>query len=229
MIRPLLLSVLVYLIWTALYLQRKRIKKFFILKKEPPLRKNPVLWNEDEIMGKTKTQIGQFEPNNDTQGQFEKPIEKAVIFAPSNEKTRSPVVENSELNTVFSDSPEPMELDVELEFSEEELLEEEELICFWGDEKPQSSAGIQFDDMIQMVQAIQQSKPLEAVEQKAVNTLLQIDQTELFEQVISQIEGGKQRVIAMLDKYKLDAFEENLFQADTPGSDFQQFEITDFL
>jgi hypothetical protein len=229
MIRPLVLSVLIYLIWTALYLQRKRIRKFFFLKKKIPSEKNPTLWNEDEIMGKTKTQTGQFDPNNDMQGQFKKPIEKAAIFAPSNEKSKSPVVENSELDTVFSDSPEPIELDVELEFRQEELLEEEELICFWGDEKPQSSAGIQFDDMIQMVQAIQKNKPSEAVEQRAVNTLLQMDQTELFQQVISQIEGGKQRVVAMLDKYKVDAFEENPFQADTPSSDFQQFEITDFL
>ena len=142
-----LISVLLYLLWVLLYLQRKRIKKFIFHESTLPPNISPVDMNDDDIMGKTKTQMYQVETNvvsnDDLPAELEKTIERPISFTASNENKRSAVVDTSELDLVFSDSPEPMDLDVEMEFSEEELLEEEDLICFMDNETLEpATAGI---------------------------------------------------------------------------------------
>ncbi|MEI7503641.1 MAG: hypothetical protein WCJ61_10195, partial [Paludibacter sp.] len=147
---------ILYLVWVLIYLQRHRIKKFFYPKaKLPPIP--PIYLDVDDVMGKTKTQLSQVTTNDDTLGQFEKPIENAITFAASKEDTRSAMVENHELDSVFSDSPEPMDLDIECEYEETELLEEEDLNCFVEDETFEPARGIQYDEMENLVQVIQQT------------------------------------------------------------------------
>jgi hypothetical protein len=232
MINLLLISILLYLVWVLLYLQRKRIKKFFYPKvKLPPNIASIYSYDDDddEIMGKTKTQLSQVTTNDDALSQIEKPIENATTFAASNENTRSPVVDNSELDSVFSDSPESMDLDIESEYNEEELLEEEDLDCFVDDETTAPATGIPYDEMENLIQVLQQSGSSQKAELSAVNTIQQMDQTELFQLMVSQIAGGKERVAEMLNKYNANSIETNAMNAESNTDDFQQFEINNFL
>jgi hypothetical protein len=229
MINLLLISILLYLVWVLLYLQRKRIKKFFYPKVKLPPNIAPIYDDDDDIMGKTKTQLSQVTTNEDSLSQIEKPIENAITFAASNENTRSPVVDNSELDTVFSDTPEPMDLDIEVEYNEVELLEEEDLNCFVDDESIEPATGIQYDEMENLIQVMQQSRSSQEAELTAVNTIQQMEQTELFQLMVSQIAGGKERVAEMLDKYNANSIETNAMSAESHDAEFQQFKINNFL
>ena len=228
MIKILIISTILYFIWVLFYLQRHRIKKFFYPKAKLPSIP-PIYLDDDDVMGKTKTQLSQVATNDDTLSQIEKPIENAVTFAASKEDTRSPMVENHELDSVFSDSPEPMDLDIECEYEEAELLVEEDLNCFVGDETFEPAKGIQYDEMENLVQVIQQTSISQEAELIAVNTIQQMDQTELFQSMVAQIDGGKERVAEMLDKYKVDSSKINSVNKESSNSDFEKFEINNFL
>jgi hypothetical protein len=130
---------------------------------------------------------------------------------------------------VFSDSPEFMDLDIEFEYDEEELLEEEDLNCFVDDEATQPATGIPYDEMENLIQVMQKSGSLQEAELNAVNTIQQMGQTELFQLMVSQIAGGKERVAEMLNKYNPNAIEANAMTVESHDADFQQFEITNFL
>ena len=228
MIKLLMISTILYLVWVLLYLQRHRIKRFFNPKANLPTIP-PIVPMDDDVMGKTKTQMSQVATNDDSLRQIEKPVEIATTFAMSNEISRSARIDDSELDSAFSDSPEPMDLDIECEYEEAELLEEEDLNCFVGDETIEPARGIQYDEMENLIQVIQQNSISQEVELIAVNTIQQMDQTELFQLMVSQIEGGKERVTEMLNKYNLNALETNSINAENIHTDFEKFEITNFI
>ena len=229
MIKLLIISVILYLIWVLLYLQRHRIRKFLFHRTNLPPNNTPDSLNEDDIMGKTKTQLSHCMTNDDSLRQIEKPIEIVPTFALSNEISKSARIDDSELDSAFSDSPEPMDLDIECEYEENELLEEEYLNCFVGDETIEPARGIQYDEMENVIQVMQQTSISQEAELIAVNTIQQMDQTELFQLMVSQIEGGKERVTEMLNKYNLNALETNSINAENTHSDFEKFEINNFL
>jgi len=122
-----------------------------------------------------------------------------------------------------------LELDLELEYEDSKLTEEEALICFVGDDGMKPATGIQYDEMENLIQVMQRSSVSPDVEQNAVDAWLQLNQTELFQQLIAQIEDGKQRVSDMLDKYHINAIDMNPANTENRDNDFQQFEINDFL
>jgi hypothetical protein len=224
-----MISTILYLVWVLLYLQRHRIKRFFYPKADLPI-KPPIYLNDDDVMGKTKTLLSQVATNDDSLRQIEKPVEIVPTFAVSNEISRWARIDDSELDSAFSDSPEPMDLDIEAEYEELELLEEEDDInCFVDDELSERATGIRYDEMENLVQVMQQSKASPAAELSAVNTIQQMDQTELFQLLVSQIEGGKERVTEMLNKYNLDPSETDLMNAEYRNADFEKFEINNFL
>ncbi|MDD5053182.1 MAG: hypothetical protein PHO27_10665 [Sulfuricurvum sp.] len=224
-----LISILLYLIWVLLYLQHQRIKKLFYPKVKLPPNITPIFADDDDIMGKTKTQLSHVVTNDDSLRQIEKPIDNATTFAESNGNTRSPVVENSELDSVFSDSPESMDLDIESEYNEDDLLEEEDLNCFVEDEITGPATGIQYDEMENLVQVMKQSGSSQEAELIAMKTFQQMEQTELFHLMVSQISGGKERVTEMLNKYNINSNETNAMNPESHDGDFQQFEINNFI
>ena len=223
-----MISTILYLFWVQLYLQRHRIKRFFYPKANLPTIP-PIVPMDDDVMGKTKTQLSQVATNDDSLRHIEKPVEIATTFAMSNEISRSARIEDSELDSAFSDSPEPMDLDIECEYEEDELLEEEYLNCFVGDETIEPARGIQYDEMENLVQVIQKTSISQVSELIAVNTIHQMDQTELFQLMVSQIEGGKERVAEMLNKYNLIPLEMNSMTAENTHAGFEKFEINNYL
>jgi hypothetical protein len=180
-------------------------------------------------MGKTKMLLSHIATNDDSLSQIEKPVEITITFEASNEISRSARIDDSELDCAFSNSPEPMDLDIECEYEEVELLEEEDLNCFIDDELTEPATGIQYDEMENLIQVMQQTSISQEAELIAVNTIQQMNQTELFQLMVSQIEGGKERVTEMMNKYNLDALEIKPVIAESGNHDFEKFEINNFL
>jgi len=229
MINLLIISVLLYLAWVLIYLQRNRIRKFLF----PKRKLLPIILTieptDDDVMGKTKTQLSHVATNEGSLGQIEKPVEIVPTFAAFNDTLKSARMDDNELDCAFSDSPEPMDLDIECEYNEAESLEEEDLSCFVEDEATEPASGIQFDEMENLIQVMQQSKTSQEAELNAVNTIKELNQTELFKLMVAQINGGKERVTEMLNKYNADSSETNAMIAESHNSDFQQFEINNFI
>lgn len=229
MIKLLIISVILYLIWVFIYLHRHRIRKFLLPRTKLPTANTPVFLNEDDVMGKTKTFMSQIATNDDSLRQIEKPIEIDTTFALSNEISKSVMMADCELDSAFSDSPEPMDLDIECEYEDVDLLEEEDLNCFVGDENFEPAKGIQYDEMENLIQSIQQDSISQEAELIAVNTIQQMDQTELFQFMVSQIDGGKERVTEMLNKYNANSLGAKPMIDESDNNDFKKFEINTFL
>jgi len=228
MIKLLMISSILYLVWVLLYLRRTRIKRFFYPKVDLPI-KPPIYLNDDDVMGKTKMLLSHIATNDDSLRQIEKPVEMATTFAASNEMSKSAMLKNSELDSAFSNSPEPMDLDIECEYEEDELLEEEDLNCFIDNELTEPATGVRYDEMENLIQVMQQTGISQEAELIAVNTIQQMNQTELFQLMVSQIEGGKERVTEMLNKYNPDALETKQVIAESGNNDFEKFKINNFL
>ena len=228
MIKLLIISSILYLVWVLLYLRRTRIKRFFYPKADLPINP-PIYLNDDDVMGKTKILLSHIATNDDSLRQIEKPVEIAITFEASNEISKSAMLKDSELDSAFSNSPEPMDLDIECEHEEVELLEEEDLNCFIDNELTESATGIRYDEMENLIQVMQQTGISQEAELIAVNTIQQMNQTELFQLMVSQIEGGKERVTEMMNKYNSDALETIPIFAETRNADFEKFEINNFL
>jgi len=230
MINLLIISALLYLVWVLIYLQRNRIRKFLFPTTKLPLASTPVEPTDDDVMGKTKTQLRLVATNDDSLRQIEKPVEIVPTFAMSNEILKSARMDDSELYSAFSDSPEPMDLDIEAEYEEVELLEEvEDLDCFVNDELTEPATGIEYDEMENLIQVMQQSGSSQERELTVVNTIQELNQTELFQQMVAQIDGGKERVTEMLNKYSSDSFETKPMITESGNVDFEKFEINNFL
>jgi len=228
MIKLLIISSILYLVWVLLYLRRTRIKRFFYPKANLPI-KPPIYLNDDDVMGKTKILLSHIATNDVSLRQIEKSVEIAITFEASNEISKSAMLKDSELDSAFSNSPEPMDLDIECEYEEVELQEEEDLNCFIDDELTEPATGIQYDEMENLIQVMQQTSISQEAELIAVNTIQQMNQTELFQLMVSQIEGGKERVTEMMNKYNPDALEIKPVIAESGNHDFEKFEINNFL
>jgi len=226
----LIISALLYLVWVLLYLKRAQIRKFLFPKRKLPPTIKPVDPMNEDVMGKTKTQLSHVATNDDSLRQIEKPVEIVPTFATSNEMVKSARIDDCELDSAFSDSPELMDLDIEAEYADVELLEEvEDLDCFVDDDISEPATGIEYDEMENLIQVMQQSGSSPEAELNAVNTIQQIEQTELFQLMVTQIVGGKERVTEMLNKYNPDAPGTDSMNAESGNADFEKFEINNFL
>lgn len=119
-----------------------------------------------------------------------------------------------------------VEFDMEYEDDvENEEPEEEEIICFM-DEELQSAQGISFEEMAQAVQVVHTANVVEEEERKAVQTFSVMEQTNLYDTVIEQINGGRLRVAEMLKKY------DYVFiapPAETTHEDLSTFDMNDYM
>lgn len=107
--------------------------------------------------------------------------------------------------TVPENYAEPMQVDFEMEYDDDEELSidlELEEIALLNNEDVKSAQGLSFEEMSQVVEVIQQKETTEEIERKAAQTISLMQQTTLFDIMIEQLDGGRQRVAEMLGKYK---------------------------
>lgn len=182
------------------------------------------------------------EPLTATSLKSDNQAEKPDIFAALNEVKQSAEVPPEELDEAFSDTPpdednEPMDIDYPLEYettdeNEDEPEDEEETEEVEGTTQAVLASGVQFDDLgnaVRTVNRMNEATPEQ--KQKAGDTLLEIRQTDMFEQVISGKPDAK-RIVTDLMAESLSAFYERKDkEAGTTGSGKKapdNFNIRDF-
>jgi len=240
--------VVLYALFVGIYLLRlkasKRRKKNIVGEggsiQEAGLLKSDIVGKSRFDLNAAKPLTAKSEPLAASSPKTENPTENPDTFVPPNEVKLSAEVPQEELDKAFSDTPpdeddEPMEIDYSLEYertdeNEDEPEDEEEEVE--GTAQAALASGVQFDDLGNMVRTI--SKTNEATpeqKQKAGNTLLEIRQTDMFEQVVSGKPDAK-KIVSDLMAESLSAFYElKDKEAGTTGSGKKApdtFNIKDF-
>ncbi|MDH6355847.1 hypothetical protein M2132_002197 [Dysgonomonas sp. PH5-45] len=180
------------------------------------------------------------EPHTATSPKSENQVENPDTFAPSNEIKRSAEVPPEELDEAFSDTPpdednEPMDIDYPLEYEQTDVNEnepEDEEEEVEGTAQAALASGVQFDDLGNMVRTVnRKDEATDEQKKKAGNTLLEIRQTDMFEQVVSGKPDAK-RIVTDLMAESLSAFYERKDkEAGTTGNGKKapdSFNIRDF-
>lgn len=169
-----------------------------------------------DIVGKSKFQLSHSQPEAATSPEDENPTKKASIFAPSNEIKPSAQLPPEELDEAFSDTPsdennEPMDIYYPLEYETDEEVnnepdEEEETEEVEGMAQAAYASGVPFEDLGNAVITVSQiEKATQAEKTMAGATLLEMRQTDLFEQLVSGSPDRRETVSILMDE-RLAAF-----------------------
>lgn len=146
----------------------------------------------DDIVGKSKFNLSHSQPEATTTSKSDKTTENPDIFVPANVKQAAAEVPPEEMDEAFSETPpdeenEPMDIDVSLEYEdnepEEPEPEEEEVE---GAAQAALASGVRFEDLGNAVRAVTQKEATTRKQkEEAGRTLLEIRQTDMFEQLVS--------------------------------------------
>ena len=239
--------VVLYALFVAIYLLRLKIgkrRRKNIIDEGSTIQETGRL--KSDIVGKSRFDLSaakplaaKSEPLAASSPKTENPTENQDTFVPSNEVKSSPEVPQEELDEAFSDTPpdednEPMDIDYSLEYeadeNEDEPEDEDEEVE--GTAQTALASGVQFDDLGNMVRTVnRKDEATPEQKKKAGDTLLEIRQTDLFEQVVSGKPDAK-RIVTDLMAESLSAFYERKDkEAGTTGSGKKapdSFNIKDF-
>lgn len=147
--------------------------------------------NSSQIVGTSRTKVGQ-QPQQ-TMPTAQKPNKRLVVPP-------------EEMEQVFYTREEALlDIDVDIDpgYQLDELEEDEEDLYLFEETEPIHSlaTGASYDELAEMSEAIQMHfhDLSQAHIQKAAKTIEKVENTELFEQLITQTENGEQQVAAILD------------------------------
>lgn len=239
--------VVLYALFVAIYLLRlkigKRRRKNIIGEgstiQETGRLKSDIVGKSQFDLSAAKPLTAKSEPLAASSSKMENQQEIPDTFVPPNEVKSSPEVPQEELDEAFSDTPpdednEPMDIDYSLEYeadeNEDEPEDEDEEVE--GTAQTALASGVQFDDLGNMVRTVnRKDEATPEQKKKAGDTLLEIRQTDLFEQVVSGKPDAK-RIVTDLMAESLSAFYERKDkEAGTMGSEKKApdtFNIRDF-
>lgn len=232
----------VYFLWAGA--EKKRKKN--IVGRGGSIQKTREL--QSDIVGKSKFDIreatplaAKSTPLAATSQNSENIPENTDTFAPSNEADLSAEVPQEELDETFSDTPpdednDPMDIDYPLEYEAPEVDEdedEEETEEVEGMAGAALASGVQFEDLGNMVRTVSHKDEATPDERKkAGNTLLEIRQTDMFEQIVSGKPDAR-RIVTDLMTESFAAFHERKDrEAGTSGSGKKapdHFSVRDFV
>lgn len=239
--------VVLYALFVAIYLLRlkigKRRRKNIIGEgstiQETGRLKSDIVGKSQFDLNAAKPLTAKSEPLAASSSKMENQQEIPDTFVPPNEVKSSPEVPQEELDEAFSDTPpdednEPMDIDYSLEYeadeNEDEPEDEDEEVE--GTAQAALASGVQFDDLGNMVRTVnRKDEATPEQKKKAGDTLLEIRQTDMFEQVVSGKPDAK-RIVTDLMAESLSAFYERKDkEAGTMGSEKKApdtFNIRDF-
>jgi len=239
--------VVLYALFVAIYLLRlkigKRRRKNIIGEgstiQETGRLKSDIVGKSQFDLNAAKPLTAKSEPLAASSSKMENQQEIPDTFVPPNEVKSSPEVPQEELDEAFSDTPpdednEPMDIDYSLEYeadeNEDEPEDEDEEVE--GTAQTALASGVQFDDLGNMVRTVnRKDEATPEQKKKAGDTLLEIRQTDMFEQVVSGKPDAK-RIVTDLMTESLSAFYERKDkEAGTTGSGKkapESFSIRDF-
>jgi len=132
--------------------------------------------------------------------------------------------------TAHQNYDEPMQVDFEMEYDDDEELSidlELEEIALLTNEDVKSAQGLSFEEMSLVVEVIQQEKTTEEKERQVAQTITLMQQTALFDIMIEQLDGGRQRVAEMLSKY--DSGLVNNGSESASANELEEFDLDSYL
>jgi len=179
--------------------------------------------NGDCLVGASRYRVGQMRTNGDILGHLSKGVDNASIFVPQSGET----VEETH-------APQAIETEFEMEYETEDAeetdispdeIEAEEIACYMGGGEPEMAQGITLGELAQMVQVIQVKQASDTEERQAVQTICRTE-TDLFNSLVEQINGGRSRVAELLQRHEIPV------PATVPvtgSSEMADFDMNDFL
>lgn len=239
--------ILLYALFVGIYLlylrAGKRRKKNIIgagsSTQETGKLKADIVGKSQFDLSASKPLLPKSEPLVTTLPKSENQAENPNTFASPNEINPSAEVPPEELDEAFSDTPpyednEPMDIDYPLEYeadeNEDEPEEEEEEVE--GTAQAALASGVQFDDLGNMVRTVnRKDEATDEQKRKAGNTLLEMRQTDMFEQVVSGKPDAKKIVTDLMAESLSAFYERKDKEAGTTGSGKKapdNFNIKDF-
>jgi hypothetical protein len=167
----------------------------------------------------------------DRKQESDKQEEKASIFAAGNEKPNA-VIPPEEFGKVFAEDAGSDDLDIEPDASEtdndDELDAEEE-----AEEIRQSAGGIEgyaegftYDELATVIH--EADKP-EAMAKATVETLRDLSQTDMFEQLVSGNAGRASRIAAVLDRSEQSLASRDEEAAEDKDNEYEDFDMMQYL
>lgn len=193
------------------------------VKKQPENKPTVKTGNGDCLVGESRYRGGQMRTNGDILGHLSKGVDNASIFVPQSGETVEETPAPQAIETEF-------EMEYETEDAEEtdvspDEIEAEEIACYMGGGEPEMAQGITLGELAQMVQVIQVKQASDTEERQAVQTICRTE-TNLFNSLVEQINGGRSRVAELLQRHEIPV------PATVPvtgSSEMADFDMNDFL
>ena len=179
-----LILVIVYLLWVIYCL-----KKEYSFKQKTPEEDKPMKDGKPpspySIMGKTKYFISHTEPNTAKQSHSEKAMKEVITFTPEAKKKYAAKVDKTEFEEVFSNVP--MEIEVDAEYEEESMIEEDEIIALQEGGKLSVAQGVLYEQMSNVMGILRKEECSLEEAKQAAPVINQISNTEIFEKLMDEI------------------------------------------
>jgi hypothetical protein len=194
---------------------------------EPKL---PEAVNEDEAVLKNRFVLGfqrQPLPTPATPENSDKQEENALTFAAGNEKPDA-VIPPEELDKVFAEDVNPDDLDIEPDASEkdnDDELDAEEIRQSAGEIEGYAE-GFTYDELATV---IHEADNPEAMAKATVETLRDLSQTDMFEQLVSSDAGRATRIAAVLDRSEQSLASRDEEAADDKDNEYKDFDMMQYL
>ena len=152
------------------------------------------------------------------------------IFVSETEKKRSADVPPDKIDEVFTNEPDPDELDIPPDDENEDSIdyaaeeEAEELNRVQGKEVMLAD-GLEFDDLQQVKKVIKEQP--KSVNEETGRTLATLENTDMFEMLVSGDEGIRNWIKAIIDRNLQNSMPET--DSNTSDTDYGDFDIAEFI
>jgi hypothetical protein len=191
----------------------------------------PISRKEADIMGKSRFSLRQSTPNEASESQVTKRLDKETIFAAEAEKSKGVVVPEEALEGVFSNASnaqnEPLDIDIEAEYDTDEKngWDEEELEQALGHEVNYAD-GVTFEDIEDTMKVLSNDNSGSEEQDQAGEVLCRIQSSDMFGQIISGSVANRAKVKSLL-AFHMAKFNKSNNESGVPESG--KHDLTGFL
>jgi hypothetical protein len=164
----------------------------------------------------------------------EKEIDKAPIFAPETEEKAPTIIPAQNFDKVLEEGENPAILSITLEYGNDDETEEnevdfeteeaEELNSVLGHE-PEYAHGVDYGELQNVAQAVKEQP--DEVSEETAGTLVKLENTDMFEQLVSGDEGKRSWITAIIDRSIQSRMPET--EDTTSDTDYGDFDVAGFL
>ena len=207
----LIAGLLAYVLWTVAYLFWERFSRRSSEKKQPNPKPIPENKNDDDIIGKSTFLMSHLMPQAASSENQKNGTEMKDSFAASSEIKPPVKVPDDQLDEAFShnrDDNQPMDIDVPLEYgNDDEYNPEEEEEDSWLASNTSLAEGSSFEEIGVAVRTIVHYQTATLPEkEKAGGILLKIHRTDMFEQLVQSAPRREDQVSQVINLHLSDYY-----------------------